>query len=73
MNITGLGRPPGKNDAYQVFEVRPAGGKPLLAFVTCYDDGRRTWEFDNDRRYTEQEMDQIMQLGKSVTSHWQPK
>lgn len=48
-DVTPLGR--SSSGDYQVHEVRYRGGKTIIAYVTAYDGGRITIEFDSDIAY----------------------
>ncbi len=52
---------------YQVFTLKQA--KVTIGYITVYDNGVRTFEFDNDKRYTHEELTLISYLGRSLDSH----
>ncbi len=68
MIIKGLGRPPDRGQ-YQVFRVflteASVTDDHTLCYLTIY--GRRMYEFDSDRRYSEQELLTIIRLGSLVS------
>ena len=40
-------------------------GPVTVAYVTVYGSGKRTFEFDSDRPYTEDEVAEVLRLGRS--------
>ncbi len=72
MKVIGKGRPkwfgsPTEGGNYQVFDVYSDAGI-VICIVTVYDNNHRTYEFDNEQRYSHGEVQQILNIGSRLDS-----
>ena len=69
LRVESMGRPKWVKKPAVDFQVHHLWlGDSELCVVTTYENGHRVFEFDNKRRYTAEEVETVLRVGKEVTA-----